>query len=144
MNTRGACENEAYYIKENNCCNFCSIECRLIYRGDKKPKILERKKFDDPERQHLHDLYLWALTDIDPRKPPVEPMKRGVKLGSKRGPYKKKKRREKRYTFVCKGCGGTYKYYSKRKKYHSDACRRAYWRRKKKQKDAEERMKRHY
>jgi len=145
MNTRGACNKEARYIKRINCSNFCSYECYLIYIGRKKPRVPKRKKFDDPERQHLHDLYLWALTGVDPRKSDVEPKERGVKLGSKRGPYKKRKQRKaKKYTKTCKGCGVTFTTDSKRKEFHSEACRRAYWRRKKKQKDDEDRRNRKY
>jgi len=142
MNTRGACENEARYIKRINCSNFCSYECYLIYIGRKKPRVPERKKFDDPERQHLHDLYLWVLTGVDPRKPIVEPKKRGVKSGSMRGSYKRRKTQN--YSYTCKGCGGIYKSASKRKKYHSDSCRRRYWRKKKAEKDTEERRNRQY
>jgi hypothetical protein len=67
----------------------------------------------------------------------------GVKKGAKRGPYKKSGK--KKYTFVCKGCGRAFPMVSKRKKeFHSETCRRRYWRRKKKQKDSEKQRKRKY
>jgi len=66
MNTRGACENEARYVKEINCSNFCSFDCYLIYRGDKKVPIPKHRKFDNPQRQKDHDLYIWALGGEEP------------------------------------------------------------------------------
>ncbi len=75
---------------------------------------------------------------------PIKPIrKQGVRKGSKRGSYNISKKKNR--TFICKGCGRTFNMKSsKRQQYHSDACRRGYWRRKKKQKEAEERMNRRY
>ncbi len=57
--------------------------------------------------------------------------KRGVKPGTKRGPYKE---RDKETMITCKGCGRTIQITSKRmKQFCSEACRRRYWRKQKKQ-----------
>ena len=143
LNTYGGCKNEARYIKKINCSNFCSYTCYLLYIGKKKLPVPKRKIFDDPGRQLQHDLYIWALSGIDPRKPYVEPKKRGVKKGTKRGPYKKQRIKER--TFRCKGCGRTMTLKSNRKKtYCSESCRRRYWRRVKHQKEVEEKINRRY
>lgn len=58
------------------------------------------------------------------------PKKRGVKSGTKRGPYKE---RMKVTAIICKGCGRNIQVSSKRKKqFCSEACRRRYWRNHKK------------
>jgi hypothetical protein len=80
------------------------------------------------------------LLNLQLPKPIREP---GVRKDSKRGPYKKSKKKKR--TFICKGCGRTFTLKaSKRQQFHSEACRRAYWRKKKRQKDAEKRRKRQY
>jgi hypothetical protein len=61
LSTRGACNNEAIYIEAIRSNNFCSIKCFKEYTGEIKPTIPERKIFDDPEQQQLHDLYRWSL-----------------------------------------------------------------------------------
>ena len=66
LNTRGGCNKEAIYIEELHCSNFCSYECYLIYVGKKKPSINKRKQFKNHSRQKIHDLYIWAMTDIVP------------------------------------------------------------------------------
>jgi len=73
------CNNEAKYVKEINCSNFCSYECYLIYKGEKKPPVPKRRIFEDPERQQLHDLYIWARGGKEPdwvkkkrRFPPID------------------------------------------------------------------------
>ena len=69
-------------------------------------------------------------------------MKRGVKPGTKRGPYKE---REKETTFICKGCGRTIQIASRRKKqFCSESCRRRFWRRKKQEKLFQEKLKGRY
>lgn len=123
LNTYG-CNNEAVSLKINGkiCKNFCSYECCLIYKGKKKPPIPERKIFDDPERQHLHDLYIWALTGIDPRKPYIRPKKRGVKKGTIRGSYKIKKKRIS-YVKNCLCCNREFTTKNKNRKYCNQACK---------------------
>ncbi|MCJ7572000.1 MAG: hypothetical protein MUO82_09020 [Candidatus Thermoplasmatota archaeon] len=65
LNSRG-CNNAAKYIEEIKSSNFCSYECYLIYKGEMKPRTPIRKTFKDKERQHLHDLYIWAVTGDRP------------------------------------------------------------------------------
>lgn len=132
LNTKGC-----YNKKARKGSNFCSDDCRLIYENRIEPPKGKRKIYYDPERQKLHDIYFKHYCEQPTSA------KRGVKRGEKRGPYKKTRARMK--TFVCKGCGRTFKLKSKRKKqFHSETCRRKYWRDKKNLKDAEERMKRKY
>jgi hypothetical protein len=61
MNTYGGCDNDAKYIEEIKCDNFCSYGCYLLYTGKKKPPIPKRKKFADSKRQQMRDLYILAL-----------------------------------------------------------------------------------
>jgi len=65
--------------------NFCSIECYLIYSGECDPPKKGHQVFQDPERQIIHDIYFKHFCDGIPKKKP------GVKLGIKRGSYKKPK-----------------------------------------------------
>ena len=91
LNTRGCYNKDAVslafshnekYIITNN---FCSIECYLIYIGERDPPKKEHQTYDDPERQLIHDIYFKYYCDGIPKQ------KRGVKPGIKRGSYKKPK-----------------------------------------------------
>ncbi len=91
LNTRGCygkdavhlafSHNEKYIITDN----FCSKECYLIYSGECDPPKKEHQVFLDHERQLIHDIYFKYFCDGIPKKKP------GVKLGIKRGSYKKSK-----------------------------------------------------
>lgn len=92
LNTRGcygkpairlAFSHNGKYINTNN---FCSIECYLIYSGERDPPKKEHQVFQDPKRQIIHDIYIRHYG-----KDETEQEKRGVKLGIKRGNYKKPK-----------------------------------------------------
>lgn len=133
LNTKGCYNRKAK--KESN---FCSNECRLTYENKLAPSKRKREVYNDPERQQLHDIFIKYYG-----KQNTLINKRGVKKGEFRGPYRKNK--IKKRTFTCKGCGGTYSVKSKRmKQFHSEACRRRYWRKKKKQKELEEHLQRKY
>ena len=68
------------------------------------------------------------MTGIDPRKPYIEPKKRGVKEGTERGHYKIKKKNRRLYTKICLGCGQEFTTYNKAKIYHNRACKQCTYR----------------
>jgi len=92
LNTRGCYGKDAVPLafshngKYINTDNFCSIECYLIYSGECDPPKKEHQVFQDPEHQLIHDIYIrhYGKEEKEPKKP-------GVKLGTKRGQYKKLK-----------------------------------------------------
>ena len=134
------CNNEAVSVKETNCSNFCSYSCSLVYKGKEKPSIPKRKTFEDPERQQIHDLYIWARTDIDPRKPYRYPKKRGVKKGTKRGSYKtkeKKNKNRKLYQKKCLDCNRIITTSNKRNIYCDGKCKQRSYRQRKAKKEIE-------
>ena len=78
LNTYGACQKEAVYIEAIDSNNFCSLDCFNIYMGRSNIKKPSRRRYDNQERQLIHDLYIWAVTGKEPKfmkskikKPPV-------------------------------------------------------------------------
>jgi len=92
LNSRGCYGKDAVSLafshngKYINTNNFCSIECYLIYSGERDPPKKEHQVFQDPERQVIHDIYIRYYG-----KEIKGPEKRGVKPGIKRGSYKRPK-----------------------------------------------------
>lgn len=128
------CTEEATELTINGkkCKNFCCKECYLIYKGEIKPQIPERKTFKDPDRQWQHDLYIWAMTGTDPRKPYIEPKKRGVKKGSIRGSYKITKKKRKLNTKICPDCNREFTTSNKNKNYCNNKCKQKAYRKRRK------------
>jgi hypothetical protein len=132
LNSRG-CNNEAteVMLHGKKCNNFCCYDCYLIYKGKKRPPAPIRQKFEDPDRQRLHDLYIWAMTDKDPRKPYIEPGRRGVKTGTIRGNYKTKTKKSNLIKKNCKTCGREFTTSNTRKICCSNRCRQKAYRKRK-------------
>jgi len=66
--------------------NFCSVDCYLIYIGEKRPDPNKYKPYrgKDPERKIIDDIF---QRYYGCKKDPL--LKRGVKPGTKRGEYNK-------------------------------------------------------
>ena len=139
LNSRG-CNNEAVYIEELKSNSFCSTECCLIYKGKMDRPMPVRQKFKDPKRQHTHDLFIWAVTGIDPREPYIPPAPRGVQKGEIRGKYRVKEKVKKiELKSICLGCGKEFIPLSRKQKYHSVACKQQTYRKRKNKSDSERR-----
>ena len=104
----------------------------------------QKQKFDNPESQELHDLYIWARTGHNPLLPYIEPKKRGVKKGIERGLYhtkKKKLQNRQFYGKICKECGQKFSTTNKRKNFCNNVHKQRYYRKKRLSKEIERKQK---